>query len=103
MRLRFTWCDHPDNYADGLTDTNGLFAAERVSMSDCRWLIEKEGYYRTEGRHSFMANLSNASVKDGRWQPWNPTVKVTLKTRNPIPLFAYSPRLSHLTFNGGIR
>jgi len=88
VRLNFMFFERKNNFETGLTDTNGLFSAERETMSECNWFIEKEGYYNTEGRHSFAANLTNDSVKGGRWQPWNPTLEVVLKEkRKPIPMF----------------
>jgi len=88
VRLNFMFFERKNNFETGLTDTNGLFSAERDTMSECNWFIEKEGYYDTEGRHSFAANLTNDSVKNGRWQPWNPTWEVVLKEkRKPIPMY----------------
>lgn len=88
VRLNFMFFERKNNFDTGLTDTNGLFSAERDTMSECNWLIEKDGYYATEGMHSFAANLTNDSVKDGRWQPWNPTLEVVLKEkRKPIPMY----------------
>lgn len=88
VRLNFMLFERKNNFETGLTDTNGLFSAERDTMSECNWFIEKEGYYNTEGMHSFAANLTNDSVKDGRWQPWNPTIQVVLKEkRKPIPMY----------------
>ena len=88
VRLNFMFFERKDNFETGLTDANGLFSAEKDTMSQCNWFIEKEGYYNTEGRHSFAANLTNDSVKNGRWQPWNPTLEVVLKEkRKPIPMY----------------
>ncbi len=88
VRLNFMFFERKNNFETGLTDTNGLFSAERDTMSECNWFIEKEGYYDTEGMHSFAANLTNDSVKGDRWQPWDPTLEVVLKERRkPIPMF----------------
>lgn len=87
VRLNFMFFERKNNFETGLTDTNGMFSAERDTMSECNWFIEKEGYYNTAGMHSFVANLTNDSVKDGRWQPWNPTLEVILKEkRKPIQM-----------------
>ena len=91
VKLNFTVFERKGNFSEGLTDSNGLFTAEKESMSDCNWFITKEGYYRTDGRHSFALDLTNESVKDGRWMPWNPTLGVVLKEkRKPVPMIKKS-------------
>jgi len=55
---------------------------------DLNYWITKDGYYKTEGGYWFYPGPER-SVKDGRWQPWNPTNTVVLKEiRNPVPMFA---------------
>ena len=87
VKLNFTVFEKKGNFSEGLTDANGLFTAERESMSDCNWFMVRDGYYRTDGRHSFALDLTNESVKDGRWMPWNPILEVVLKEkRKPVPM-----------------
>lgn len=105
-----------DSYADvvvseGQTDTNGLYCAEGRTIGDVSFTISKNGFYRTRSKYLFYrqrgldADKSSAtsptsreyllyhraenSVKDGRWQPWNPTITVVLKEkRKPIAMYA---------------
>ena len=73
----------------GKTDSNGLFAATGEPTGDMSYGITKEGYYKTEGSYWFYRANDTNTVKDGRWQPWNPTNTVVLKEiRNPVPMFA---------------
>lgn len=70
----------------GITDTNGLVALtgsspeSKVGYGPHR----TPGYYYTEGSHfRFDGN------KDGRWQPWNPTVEIILRPIvSPVPMYA---------------
>lgn len=87
VKLNFTVFERKGNFETGLTDSQGFFTAEKDSMAECNWFIEKDGYYKTAGRHSFASNLTNDSVKDGRWMPWNQTLEVVLKeARKPSPM-----------------
>ena len=71
----------------GKTDTNGMFTVEGLCSDDMGCSFKKEGYYQTEYRHRFASYDSNV-LKDGKWQPWNPTIEITLKEkRNPIPMY----------------
>jgi hypothetical protein len=73
----------------GKTDSNGLFTATGEPTGDMSYGITKEGYYRTEGSYWFYRANDPNTVKDGRWQPWNPTNTVVLKeVRHPVPMFA---------------
>ena len=68
------------------TDENGLFVLEVKSRGTFTYFVEKDGYYRSQGEHSFDVR-GETRVKDGRWEPWNPTVKIVLKEkREPVPL-----------------
>jgi hypothetical protein len=54
-----------------------------------QYQITKDGYYKTEGSYWFYHQNDPSIVKDGRWQPWNPTNTVVLKEiRKPVPMFA---------------
>lgn len=97
--------------SEGQTDTNGFCVTEGKTVGDMNYTVTKEGFYKTAGKYWFCrpsgldANKSSAisptsgeywlynreenSVKDGRWQPWNPTNTVVLKEyRNPIAMYA---------------
>ena len=72
----------------GKTDTNGMYTAEGLCSHDMGCQFIKEGYYETKFKHEFTSYDPNV-LKDGKWQPWNPTVEITLKEkRNPIPMYA---------------
>jgi hypothetical protein len=71
----------------GKTDDGGLFSFEGMASSHIRWTISKNGHYTTTEEHSLRKGISAESVKNGKWQPWNPTVEVTLKEkRNPVEM-----------------
>ncbi len=73
----------------GKTDLDGLFMATGEPTGDMSYGIAKEGYYRTEGSYWFYRANDPNTVKDGHWEPWNPTNTVVLKEkRNPVPMFA---------------
>lgn len=75
--------------AEGKTDANGCFIAAGIPVEDMRYSIKKEGYYNTEGTYVFNQFQRESPVKDGRWQPWNPTISVVLKERRrPIAMYA---------------
>ena len=84
VRIGFT----QTSVAEGRTDTNGIFVAEGVCPDYASCQFTKEGYYMTEFQHRFAHYIPDV-LKDGKWQPWNPTVEVLLKEkRNPIPMYA---------------
>jgi len=52
-------------------------------------LFAKDEHYQTEYEHKLLASYPNPDVKDGKWQPWNPTIEITLKEkRNPVSMIA---------------
>jgi len=70
----------------GKTDENGIFVAEGKTDPEVVYTVEKDGYYRTHAT-DWLSRRKGADVKNGKWQPWNPTIEVTLKEkRNPIPM-----------------
>ena len=83
---------NPRNEADGMdgtTDANGQFTASGTPNGDMHYQITKDGYYKTESSYWFYRQNEPQIVKDGRWQPWNPTNTVVLKEkRKPIAMFA---------------
>jgi hypothetical protein len=97
--------------SEGTTDTNGLFVATGKTIDSMNYTITRDGHYKTRGKYWFYRpsgldpskswavsptsreywqyHQGENSVKDGRWQPWNPTNTVVLKEiRNPIPMHA---------------
>ena len=77
------------NGALGKTDSEGMFTATGTSTVDMHYQISKVGYYATEGSYVFCRAGDPNTVKDGRWQPWNPTNTVVLKeVRHPVAMFA---------------
>lgn len=71
----------------GMTDRGGKISAEGLSNSFCNLYVDKKGYYRTTQQYSFVR--PDLDVKDGRWQPWNPTVEVILKEkRSPVRMIS---------------
>jgi len=78
-----------DDGVYGKTDTGGLFSAIGTPVNEVNYQVKKDGYYTTEGKYVFYRPNDTNIVKDGRWQPWNPTNMVVLKERrNPVPMFA---------------
>lgn len=67
----------------GLSNKEGFFSAEARATGYIKWGAKKEGYYRSNyGKSLFKAK------KNGRWEPWNPTVEIVLKRKiNPIPMY----------------
>ncbi len=73
---------------EGTSNTNGLFTMEDKSQWKMHYGVEKEGYYKTVGEYMF-GNDGDLVVQDGKWQPWDPEVRVVLRpVVNPIPMYA---------------
>ena len=68
----------------GVTDTNGFFVIEGTAIHwEISWVLQKENYYRSHGQYDFKGG-----TKDGKWQPWNPTVTtVVRRISNPISMY----------------
>ncbi len=70
--------DKPTNWCVGKTDETGCFTASANATWEVRFIVRCEGYYE-ETRSLFLQdNLTRDSVRDGRWQPWNPTMQIRL-------------------------
>ena len=70
----------------GETDTNGLCSIEGITHMDVSYQIQKDGYYRTDGRYVF--GMVEPPVINNRWQPWDPTNTMVLKRiKNPVPMY----------------
>jgi hypothetical protein len=77
-----------DQVMEGKTDSNGFCIIAGVSASQMHYTITKDDYYATQDSYWFYPG-HDRSLKDGRWQPWNPTLDVVLKEkRRPVPMFA---------------
>jgi hypothetical protein len=80
---------NPNKGIYGMTDLNGLFEASGTTIGDVNYQFTKDGFYRTQAAYWFDRRNDPTVVKDGCWQPWNPTNRIVLKEkRNPIPMFA---------------
>ena len=85
----YVWDEEKSNVASTKTDTNGMCTVEGLCSVDANCSFTKDGYYKTNFRHTFPnPRREPDSVKDGKWQPWNPTIEVTLKEkRNPVAMY----------------
>ncbi len=89
-----TWTD-PGKFVgrEGLTDTNGYFTASGRTDGIAGYGAKQTGYYETLMQYTFR------EPKLGRWQPWNPELKVVLKKiGQPTAMYAkrvetYIPKL----------
>ena len=72
----------------GITGAEGVHIAEVKSQrSGIEGVISQNGFYRSSFKFPFVSDR-NEMVKNGRWQPWNPTIPVILRDiRNPIPMY----------------
>ena len=93
IEANFSYCNHD---LCKRTDENGYVTFESDAVTDVlftnRFYEEYEGetpikqYYHTTIRKKFHTPSKN--TKDGKWQPWNPTLKMVLKEKiNPIPMY----------------
>ena len=78
-------------FVEGQTDESGLFSGEveAWNATQAGYRVEKEGHYGV-----WLTYRAKPPVL-GKWQPWNPTVKVVLKRKiNPVPMYAKRLALS---------
>ncbi|MBI5074278.1 MAG: hypothetical protein HZB62_03755 [Nitrospirae bacterium] len=74
----------------GFSAKNGEFTGSASAMDFVGFRVEKEDYYQSFGNYRFKDN------KLGKWQPWNPEIKVVMrKIENPVPMYAQDLILSH--------
>lgn len=70
------------NEALGQTDASGLYSATSFADNFVAFTITKDGYYKSIGDYKFKESSL------GRWEPWNPEIKVVLrKIGNPVPMY----------------
>jgi hypothetical protein len=82
------------NSVHAFTETNGMLVAEKKSVGEINYWIDKEGYYETSGRFNFVRN----GVSNGRWQPYGATNTVVLKRKlNPVAMCVRRGTLDRLT------
>jgi hypothetical protein len=75
-------------YSKGKTDMHGLFTAEGVCDGMMGGSIKKDGYYDS----GFPFKITGE--KDGKWLPWNPICKTTLRPiGKPVALYAKTVHL----------
>ena len=78
-----TFHDHPLSAKKRYSDENGKLLIGDSKASRYVINIRKEGYYPTYTSLSLHVPGLDC-VKDGKWQPWNPVLAITLKEiRNP--------------------
>jgi hypothetical protein len=73
------------NGTSGRTNQAGVFTGEIEAWDGTRggYKVAKEGYYPA------WSTYGARRIEKGKWQPWNPTIRVVLKRiRNPVPMFA---------------
>jgi hypothetical protein len=67
----------------GKSNEKGMFSVVANAGSYAGFAAEAPGYYKSRGTIEFK------SEKQGRYEPWNPTVTLTLKRIiNPVPMYA---------------
>ncbi len=73
--------DKQPNKRTGKTDSSGRLTVRANATWDVRCFVRKEGYYDGIGTHYLQHDLHVGSVRNGRWQPWNPEIEVVLKKK----------------------
>jgi len=73
---------------EGYTNSDGLFSGSERGNNYVGYTVSREGYYKSIGSYRFKEN-------NGRWEPWNPEVKVILRRIiNPVPMYARNTKMS---------
>ena len=78
-----------DSGARGQTDADGLFTVEGRTLNGASlsYTVNKQGFYQTRATYQ-LGKRGYRCLENGRWIPWNPTLRVTLKEiRKPIPMY----------------
>ena len=89
VNIFFVFLDRTKNYSiESVTDSNGMCIVEGLCSTEIGARFSKEGYYASGFGHKFLNTYPTPNVKDGKWQPWNPTIGITLKEkRDTIPMY----------------
>lgn len=67
----------------GVTDNNGIFIGEGYSDMKLGADVRKDGYYISG------SGINYNDITNGRWLPWNPTIKTILRpVEKPVALYA---------------
>jgi hypothetical protein len=86
----------------GHSDNKGFVSFQDYSHGELGYTIRKEGYYYTSSRYKGWLQLDQG-VKNGRWEPWNPTIEVKLKKIiNPVPMYAKQVDTNIPVFDKGV-
>ena len=78
-----------DRSVKGFTDADGLFtvSGRTLNGADLLYGVTKPGFYMTRETYG-LTKSGYRCLENGRWIPWNPTLRVTLKDiRNPIHMY----------------
>jgi hypothetical protein len=94
VRGGFEYTDFDSDSYKVLTDTNGVISASGRLMNIFNCFVKKDGYYESSEVFRWKEAYSSAELKDGKWQPWNPTIEIVLKEKkNPISLIVRNLKL----------
>ena len=76
----------------GYTNQEGFYSVEDITLNEMNYQVNKEGFYYTRSDYHWAAKSDpNTSVKDGKWQPWDPVVQVVLRPKlEPVSMYAKS-------------
>jgi len=75
----------------GQSNSVGKFSGEAHGTQAVSYGASKEGYYNSHSEYYFKEK------KMGRWEPWNPELKIVLrKIEKPVPMYARDTHLSPL-------
>jgi len=73
----------------GTSNNNGIFTGSAKTINYVSYRVSKNGYYDSWGEYRFQGR------NGGRWEPWNPEIKVILrKIENPVPMYARNTQMS---------
>lgn len=76
--LYFYVLDKGPKKVSGKTNPDGLFSASANVTWDVRCFVRKDGFHEGQCRYYVQNGSSRPLVSNGRWQPWNPVVVITL-------------------------
>ncbi|MHB8881219.1 MAG: Ig-like domain-containing protein [Thermodesulfovibrionales bacterium] len=66
-----------------LTDKDGISTVAEDSTGYVWYGVEIDGWYKSRGEYRFSRHEA------GKWQPWNPEIKVVMrKIEKPVPMYA---------------
>lgn len=80
VRFSFSFSTDKKPYViETKTDHCGIATAQSKTNSRISIHIEKEGYYRT--RYKYSVWKGSGGYENGRWEPWNPMINLTLRKK----------------------